>query len=150
MLIFNLLERDYFPSSFLFIIPGIIFCVLIFFYFKKVSLNKGELIFGVFFIVLNLISFVFGLNQDYESYVRNIELYQSGQFKTLKGEIEEINIEKGPSTQSISIDGVLLKSREGSSHSFNDSFVSTFKKGQIITVEYVNIENGIIKIYLSR
>lgn len=148
--IFDLTETSFFPST------ESIFVVLVLhtisYYLLKRSLNPeyeyNKLIYILGFIYLLVFSgfWYFGMYGEYKRYKGNIASYQSGEFETITGRISHIEFYWGNPSQSLVVENTRFYSEKGSSFSYDKSFRNFHEIGQIVTIEYVDSYNGLIRV----
>lgn len=147
-LIYDLNTISYFPNIELFYLPTALICIAVYLFFiknYKLKIIHFTTLFYSFGIALTLLIF----RNDYSNYKENIRLHTTGKYHTLKGQVERINANAGPSYQTITIKGKTLFLKKNNSVSFDGDFQEVFTVGECLIIEYVRTYDGIIKIFLK-
>lgn len=150
ILLFDLTSTNYFPSSSYLLFIGIFVASFMFILVKKkdeYSKNKVKIL--AFYCVV-ITFFIINISADYFGFAENIAKYEQNEFETLEGTIDYIESYPTKTYQTIQVSGEKFFTKKGGTNSFSESFSDHFSSGDYVKLEYVNKDDGIIKIFIKK
>jgi hypothetical protein len=150
ILLFDLTTRAYVPStSYLLFVGGIVasFVFVLVKKKKEFSENKGKIL---AFYSVAISFFVINISADYMGFAENIAQYESNDYETLEGTVDYVESYPTKTYQIMQISGIKFFTKKGGTNSFSERFSDHFASGDYVKLEYVNQDDGIIKIFTKK